>query len=207
MRALTSWLFLCACLLTAGGTESTTDAPPKSDTDRISIDFPDEEIRTILRNVADLYELNLVIPENLNGRTSVTMRDATWRQIFRKTLYPIGYDFHVDENIVRVVSLSPEPMRVFGPTGLAHESDTPWTVALTAQALRSLPYLPLLPFLLVHIILCGAVVRDRLATRPRFAPKTVWALLVLAGGFVPLLAYWFMHHSTLARQTGRNAAA
>jgi hypothetical protein len=38
--------------------------------DTLSVDFPDEEIRTILRNVADLFELNLVIPDTLQGRTS-----------------------------------------------------------------------------------------------------------------------------------------
>ncbi|HQF40629.1 MAG TPA: hypothetical protein PK322_16055, partial [Opitutaceae bacterium] len=31
--------------------------------DLISVDFPNEEIRTILRNVADMFELNLVVPE------------------------------------------------------------------------------------------------------------------------------------------------
>jgi len=31
-------------------------------------DFPDEDIRTILRNVADLFELNLVVPAALQGR-------------------------------------------------------------------------------------------------------------------------------------------
>ena len=30
--------------------------------DTVSVDFPDEEIRVVLRNVADLFELNLVIP-------------------------------------------------------------------------------------------------------------------------------------------------
>jgi type II secretory pathway component HofQ len=39
--------------------------------DTLSVDFPDEEIRTVLRNVADLFELNLVIPDTLQGKTSV----------------------------------------------------------------------------------------------------------------------------------------
>ncbi|MEY4088521.1 MAG: hypothetical protein RJB55_792, partial [Verrucomicrobiota bacterium] len=36
--------------------------------DTLSVDFPDEDIRTILRNVADLFELNLVIPRRCAGR-------------------------------------------------------------------------------------------------------------------------------------------
>ncbi|HLP67920.1 MAG TPA: secretin N-terminal domain-containing protein, partial [Rhizobium sp.] len=73
--------------------------------DLISVDFPNEEIRTILRNVADMFELNLVVPETLQGRTSIKLRNVTWRQIFREVLTPVGYTFMEDENIIRVVSV------------------------------------------------------------------------------------------------------
>jgi type IV pilus assembly protein PilQ len=80
--------------------------------DLISVDFPNEEIRTILRNVADMFELNLVVPETLQGRTSIKLRNVTWRQIFREVLQPVGYTFLEDQNIIRVVSqdaLAQEP--------------------------------------------------------------------------------------------------
>ena len=80
--------------------------------DLISVDFPNEEVRTILRNVADMFELNLVVPETLQGRTSIKLRNVTWRQIFREVLTPVGYTFMEDENIIRVVSqdvLAQEP--------------------------------------------------------------------------------------------------
>lgn len=80
--------------------------------DLISVDFPNEEIRTILRNVADMFELNLVVPETLQGRTSIKLRNVTWRQIFREVLEPVGYTYMEDENIIRVVSrdqLAQEP--------------------------------------------------------------------------------------------------
>ncbi|MFT3830072.1 MAG: secretin N-terminal domain-containing protein [Opitutaceae bacterium] len=73
--------------------------------DLISVDFPNEEIRTILRNVADMFELNLVVPETLQGRTSIKLRNVTWRQIFREVLGPVNYTFIEDENIIRVVSV------------------------------------------------------------------------------------------------------
>ncbi|MDF3057212.1 MAG: type and secretion system protein [Rariglobus sp.] len=72
--------------------------------DTLSVDFPDEEIRTILRNVADLFELNLVIPDTLQGRTSLKLREVTWRQIFQVILSPIGYTFVEDGNIIKIVS-------------------------------------------------------------------------------------------------------
>jgi type IV pilus assembly protein PilQ len=76
------------------------------------VDFPDEEIRNILRNVADLFELNLVVPDTLQGRTSIKLRDVTWRQIFQVSLSPVGYTYLEDGNIIKVVSqesLAQEP--------------------------------------------------------------------------------------------------
>lgn len=71
----------------------------------LSVDFPDEDIRNILRNVADLFELNLIIPEKLQGKASIKLRDVTWRQIFQQVLTPIGYTFKETDNIVSIVSV------------------------------------------------------------------------------------------------------
>jgi type IV pilus assembly protein PilQ len=84
----------------------------------ITIDFPDEEIRAVLRNVADLYELNLVIPDTLVGRTSVKLREVTWEQVFSVVLSPVGYTYMKDENIIKVISreelaMEPTETRVF----------------------------------------------------------------------------------------------
>ena len=74
--------------------------------DTISVDFPDEEVRTILRNVADLFDLNLVIPDTLQGRTSVKLRNITWRQVFEVALEPLGFTYVEDRNIIRIKSIA-----------------------------------------------------------------------------------------------------
>ncbi len=84
----------------------------------ISVDFPDEDIRTILRNVADLFELNLVIPDTLQGRTSIKLRNVSWRQVFDEVLRQVGYTYLEDRNIIRITSLEelttePVDTRVF----------------------------------------------------------------------------------------------
>ena len=84
----------------------------------ISVDFPDEDVRTILRSVADLYDLNLVIPDGLQGRTSIKLRSITWDQVFEVVLDPLGYTFIEDRNIILVKSieeLTAEPVdtRIF----------------------------------------------------------------------------------------------
>lgn len=89
-----------------------------NDEETISVDFPDEDVRTILRNVADLFDLNLVIPDALQGRTSLKLRNITWRQVFEVVLEPLGFTYVEDRNIIRIKSvdaLSTEPVdtRVF----------------------------------------------------------------------------------------------
>jgi type II secretory pathway component GspD/PulD (secretin) len=74
------------------------------DKDTLSVDFPDEDIKTILRNVADLFELNLVVPDTLTGKTSIKLRDVTWRQIFQVVLAPVGYTYIEEGNIIKIVS-------------------------------------------------------------------------------------------------------
>ena len=95
----------------AAATESKVAVTKGKDT--LSVDFPDEEIRNVLRNVADLFELNLVIPDTLQGKTSIKLRDVTWRQIFQVVLNPVGYTYIEDGNIIKVVtaeSLNMEPL-------------------------------------------------------------------------------------------------
>jgi type II secretory pathway component GspD/PulD (secretin) len=79
-------------------------APVSRDKDTLSVDFPDEDIKTILRNVADLFELNLVVPDTLTGKTSIKLRDVTWRQIFQVVLAPVGYTYIEEGNIIKIVS-------------------------------------------------------------------------------------------------------
>lgn len=81
----------------------------------ITIDFPEEEIRVILRSIADMFDLNLVIPETLVGRTSIKLKNVEWRQVFDIVLKPAGYTYSEERNIIRIVSLdqiNQEPMTV-----------------------------------------------------------------------------------------------
>lgn len=77
------------------------------------VDFPDEDIRNILLYVADLFEFNIVIPETLQGKTTIKLRDVTWRQIFQNVLTPVNYSYIEDGNIIKIISndsLAVEPL-------------------------------------------------------------------------------------------------
>lgn len=99
------------------GDEEATSSVSRED-DTISVDFPDEDVRTIIRNVADLYELNVVIPDTLVGSVSLKLRDVTWRQVFDVVLEPLGYTWIEDRNIIKIKSqeellIEPVATRVF----------------------------------------------------------------------------------------------
>jgi type IV pilus assembly protein PilQ len=72
--------------------------------DTLTVDFPDTDIRDILRNVADLFELNIIMPETLQGKTTIKLRNVTWRQIFENVLKPANYTYIEDGNIIKIVS-------------------------------------------------------------------------------------------------------
>ena len=81
--------------------------------DTLSVDFPDTDIRDIIRNVADLFELNLSMPDALQGKTTIKLRDVTWRQIFQTVLTPVNYTYIEEGNIIKIVSndsLTQEPV-------------------------------------------------------------------------------------------------
>lgn len=86
---------------TVGSASRAKDAAGR---DTLSVDFPDEDIRNILRNVADLFELNIIMPETLQGKTTIKLRDVTWRQIFQNVLQPVGFTYIEDGNIIKIVS-------------------------------------------------------------------------------------------------------
>jgi type II secretory pathway component GspD/PulD (secretin) len=72
--------------------------------DTLSVDFPDEDVRNILRNVADLFELNIIMPDTLQGKTTIKLRDVTWRQIFQSVLAPVNFTYVEDGNIIKIIS-------------------------------------------------------------------------------------------------------
>lgn len=81
--------------------------------DTLTVDFPDMDIREILRSVADLFELNIIIPDSLQGKTTIKLREVTWRQIFQSVLDPVGYTFTEEGNIIKIItkeSVNEEPV-------------------------------------------------------------------------------------------------
>lgn len=93
-------------------------APVFGDEETISVNYLDEEVATVLRNVALLYDLNLVVPDSLAGRISLKLSNVTWRQVFEVVLESTGFTYIEEANIIKIRSiedLAVEPVdtRVF----------------------------------------------------------------------------------------------
>lgn len=98
--------------------QASTEATVARTDETISVDFPDEDVRTIILSVAELYELNVVIPDTLIGKTTLKLRNVSWRQVFDVVLEPSGFTYVEDRNIIKIKSnadLLQEPVdtRVF----------------------------------------------------------------------------------------------
>jgi type II secretory pathway component GspD/PulD (secretin) len=97
----------------SAGTAAVNRSQSPGGQDVMAVDFSDGDIRSILTTVADLFELNLAMPDTLQGKTTIKLKDVTWRQIFTTVLTPVNYTFIEDGNIIKIVSndsLTAEPV-------------------------------------------------------------------------------------------------
>jgi type II secretory pathway component HofQ len=92
-------LFIILALANLCAAETLT-APKSTPEIKHSGDYPDAEIRTILRELADIYQINVVIPDTLRGTASVKLRDVTWEQAFDVLLKPIDWNYRRDGNVI-----------------------------------------------------------------------------------------------------------
>ena len=192
MPRILSAIVLVAVTALLCGAQTTSDASRSEQ--RFSIDYPDTDTRVLLRAIGDRFELNLVIPSSLQGVTSLKLHNVTWKQALEVVLEPMGYTYRVEGDIVKVVPLdagvTPSVMSKQGEWSLL--TDGPWYVIAVVC-------LFVLVLISCHVALSIGVLRDVLPERTRFAPRFVWAFLVLVGGVIPLVGYWIIHHSILSR--------
>jgi hypothetical protein len=98
MKALlTVWLLLAGLTLVRGEGPALTD--------RVNVDFPSEYRETIVRNVAQLYGLDVdLAPGFPTEKISLTLKSATWEEIIAVCLHGSGFTFvKTDASKVRIV--------------------------------------------------------------------------------------------------------
>lgn len=93
MNIRTSLLGLLLCLVTT--------ALPAKPEQTISIDMPDTTAGELARGIANVYTLNIVMPDALaEQKVSLKLRDVSWRTVFKIAYEPLGYTFYEQDNVV-----------------------------------------------------------------------------------------------------------
>jgi type IV pilus assembly protein PilQ len=70
--------------------------------DQVSVDFLKEDIKSVLRYVAELYDLNIVVPDNLEGSVSLRLRSVSWESVLESILAPLGCTYVKIKNIIQI---------------------------------------------------------------------------------------------------------
>jgi type II secretory pathway component HofQ len=103
-------IFVLGFLPTTGRPATEENPPQEVETEnRFSLDFANQEVRTIIREIAEVHEINVVIPDSFQGTTSIKLRDVTWEQAFEAILKPLGWHYETDENIVLIQRTKSQP--------------------------------------------------------------------------------------------------
>lgn len=88
-------------------------APAPTKSDQVSVDFIDEDIKSVLRYISELYDLNIIIPTSLTGSVSLRLKNVSWQALLDSVLSPLDCNFIEKDGIVQIgtnESLSKEPL-------------------------------------------------------------------------------------------------
>ncbi len=70
--------------------------------ERVTFRFDNTDLNKAVRTVANLYNLNVVFYEGLEGKVTVDLHDVTLRQALDKMIYPLNAEYLEDDGIIMV---------------------------------------------------------------------------------------------------------
>jgi type IV pilus assembly protein PilQ len=72
---------------------------------KISLDFRDADVRNILKLIAEVFELNMIIGDEVKGRMTIKLVDVSWNQALEVILQSQSLGIIRNGNVIRVASL------------------------------------------------------------------------------------------------------
>ena len=81
-------------------------APRFSTSEQVSVDFINEDVKSVLRYVAELYDLNIIIPTALTGSVTLRLKNVDWKALLTAVLTPLGCAYAETDGIIQIVSES-----------------------------------------------------------------------------------------------------
>ena len=98
-------------------------------TQTFAMDFSNEEVGQLLRNLSELFHFKLVLPDPLHARISVKINDMSLDRVLRSVLIPIGYTYVKEDDTVRVLPFPDEESYADAVAELAAENQASATEA------------------------------------------------------------------------------
>lgn len=81
--------------------------PPRfSTSEQVSVDFINEDVKSVLRYIAELYDLNIIIPTALTGSVTLRLKNVDWKALLTAVLTPLGCAYAETDGIIQIVSES-----------------------------------------------------------------------------------------------------
>lgn len=80
--------------------------PKFTTSEQVSVDFVNEEIKSVLRYIAELYDLNIIIPTSLSGSVTLRLKNVDWKALLTAVLTPLGCSYTENEGIIQIASES-----------------------------------------------------------------------------------------------------
>ena len=88
--------------------------PQISHSDQVSVDFINEDIKSVLRYISELYDLNIIIPTSLSGNVTLRLKNVTWQALLTSVLTPLGCSYQDNDGIIQIGSnemIKQEPLQ------------------------------------------------------------------------------------------------
>jgi len=70
--------------------------------DKISVNFKDADIRTVISSIAKTKSLNVIIPPSISGKVSIYLKDVTFEDAMKNISQSAGIGYKIDNNILYV---------------------------------------------------------------------------------------------------------
>ena len=74
-------------------------------TKTLDVSFQDTDLRRVLTSLADAAGYNIVIPEDVTGKVTLKLKNASWEQVFSAVLWKHRLMKEVDGNVLIIKPL------------------------------------------------------------------------------------------------------
>jgi len=69
----------------------------------VTLDFKEAELSSVLRSFSYSYNLNLVVPEDIKGKVTVSLKDVSVEEVLEAILIPHGFTYTRKGNLIYVI--------------------------------------------------------------------------------------------------------